>query len=587
MEMQSRTARLAPQKQPRRCAPELYPTDTCCELVCFERPNYFCGHLLTDSDLMQEQRYFRDKNKLYHRTLHGHGIVCGLRLTCDHQCKGAVQVGDGFAIDDCGNDLIVCEAMPIDVISVLRGKGLLVEEPERDPCKPAPPDQQCKIRQCFYITICYNENPAGFETPFVTGCKSGPLECEPTRVREEVTIDVVSELPKEAGPIDNLKDRLGCCFKLFSEGAFAQALKNSHALLERILGTETEAEIDLKAYYTLFCELRGLLILYLKQHPDRYNCRLDEELREIRFPKDGQERERTGELRDAFCRLLGIAWQHTVSRALGELVPVCHTPAHASCVVLGTVEVENGCVVRVCNCPRRYVWSFAHFTEVLLGTLLEDLACTTEGHSDEHQGQHDKEKRSKKVCCREFDLDCKWLFELLRINPEALRHASTAAIDAAQMLRRSVAGAFDFTRAGSFSPLIFQNKRVEDAESGAKALGAILTAVSDEPLDRQLASPAAVLRMLGLGSRDTPLVMTQRQGTIATAAVIQDLGLGLDTPSELASRLASAEAETHKATERVQALEAQLAELKSQFEQLSAGQRQRRGRQTPGKNEDA
>jgi len=27
----------------------------------YERPKYFCGHLLTDVDLTQEQRYFREK----------------------------------------------------------------------------------------------------------------------------------------------------------------------------------------------------------------------------------------------------------------------------------------------------------------------------------------------------------------------------------------------------------------------------------------------------------------------------------------------------------------------------------------------
>src|SRR4029450_9529922 len=84
--------------------PEREAPSTCCQLVCFERPHYFCGHLLTDDDLTKEQRYVIEKQKLYHRTLHGHGIVCGLRLTCESQCCGRVWVGDGIAIDDCAND---------------------------------------------------------------------------------------------------------------------------------------------------------------------------------------------------------------------------------------------------------------------------------------------------------------------------------------------------------------------------------------------------------------------------------------------------------------------------------------------------
>ena len=90
-----------------------------CRLMTFERPNYFCGHLLTDTDLTLQQRYFREKTRLYHRTLHGHGVVCGLRLTCDHDCSGKVLVSSGYAIDNCGNDLIVAEKTPVDVVKPL------------------------------------------------------------------------------------------------------------------------------------------------------------------------------------------------------------------------------------------------------------------------------------------------------------------------------------------------------------------------------------------------------------------------------------------------------------------------------------
>src|SRR5262245_8784558 len=89
-----------------------HPGSTCCDIQCFERPRYFCGHLLTDDDLSLEQRYVVEKHKLYHRTLHGHGVVCGLRLTCHGPCNGEILIGNGFAIDDCGNDLVVCEPTP-------------------------------------------------------------------------------------------------------------------------------------------------------------------------------------------------------------------------------------------------------------------------------------------------------------------------------------------------------------------------------------------------------------------------------------------------------------------------------------------
>src|SRR5580704_358048 len=111
-------------------------SQSCCRLMSFERPNYFAGHLLTDADLLLEQRYVREKRKLYHRSLHGTGVVCGLRLTCDPNRAGGVLVGKGYAIDDCGNDLILPERLSLDVVSLLTQRGLIVTEPTSDPSRP-------------------------------------------------------------------------------------------------------------------------------------------------------------------------------------------------------------------------------------------------------------------------------------------------------------------------------------------------------------------------------------------------------------------------------------------------------------------
>src|SRR5260221_6580073 len=146
-------------------------TENCCGLMSFERPNYFCGHLLTDTDLTQEQRYFREKTRLYHRALDGHGVVCGLRLTCDHNCSGNILVGRGYAIDNCGNDLVLAEPASVDVLSRLVEKGLLVQEPSPDPCRPEKVKSECHFHQCFYVTISYQEEETAFTTPLVTACQ--------------------------------------------------------------------------------------------------------------------------------------------------------------------------------------------------------------------------------------------------------------------------------------------------------------------------------------------------------------------------------------------------------------------------------
>src|SRR4051812_39955739 len=195
------------------CGGESHPAATCCDTECFERPRYFCGHLLTDADLSLEQRYVIGKNKLYHRTLHGQGIVCGLRLTCDAACNGNVVVGEGFAIDDCGNDLIVCDSTPFDVMAALRDKGLLYASAQRDNCDPPEASSDCELKDCFYVVACYDEEAEDFTTPLTPACGPSPKQCEPTRIRERVRFDVLDSLPKSFDPLADLEHRIEHCFK--------------------------------------------------------------------------------------------------------------------------------------------------------------------------------------------------------------------------------------------------------------------------------------------------------------------------------------------------------------------------------------
>ncbi len=469
------------------CAPEPPVPVACCELICFDRPRYFCGHLLTDADLSLEQKYVIEKNKLYHRSLHGYGVVCGLRLTCDHQCPGHIRIGDGYAIDDCGNDLVVCEPLSFDVLGLLKKKGLLVDGQPLDPCKPEEKQPQCKVRQCFYVTICYQEQPGAYTTPFVAGCRPTISDCEATRVREGVRFDVLPELPKGKGLFDDLKQRLEGCYELLTKGPFAQALKHSAdkdgPLTKAVNGKATD---DHETYWKLFCTLRGLLLLYLNKHPDKYNCTIEQEIRDIPFPKRRHEAEKdepnneqerkigiseevdttrySNQVRDAFCRLLELANQHVLSCVMGEMIFPCPQPCQASCVVLGTVEVESGQLVRVCNCPRSYIWSFASFFEVLVAELLGGKAC------ESHSNTTDKTVKTEHVCCREFKLNCEAFVKCLQDKQQALRFASTAMLRAIESLTASLRHAFDFTRQDVVLPEFFIGGTVQDARKLAQCL---------------------------------------------------------------------------------------------------------------------
>ncbi len=551
---------------------EVATVDTCCELECFERPSYFCGHLLTDADLNQEQRYFLGKNKLYHRSLHGDGVVCGLRLTCDPDCEGSIRVGEGYAIDDCGHDLVVCEPARFDVLTALKKKGWLVPKPPPDPCDPKGEEPECEIRQCFHVVACYREEPDDFEAPQAAGCRPDLSGCEPTRIRETVCFDLLDELPADAGPLGDLEARIKACFKLFSQGAFAAALEKELELLTAIAGGGAEPGKH-QVYFDLFCKLRGLFLLYLDKHPDRYNCRLESEVRQAAFPKapyrgDKPDKDAAGtpagvpakdyarQVADAFCHLLGLAWRYAVSCALGELVPPCREPAKASCVVLGTVEVVNGCLVRVCNCPRDYVWSFAHLFEVLLATLGASLSCKSQ------EGE---------TCCREHPFDCKALLALLAQDRRWAEKAATAPFTAFANLGDSMRYGFDLTRTDAFSPGIFLNRSVREVQVAAEQLGLQVR------FEEGGASPlpfaiSEVLQTFGLQTREEPIVVTERDG-FAVAAHTWRAPEAMLAPEErqaLEADIAKAEGIAAQAERKTTALATQLETARKELTVLRA-----------------
>jgi hypothetical protein len=497
---------------------------TCCRLMSFERPNYFAGHLLTDADLLLEQRYVREKRKLYNRSLHGAGVVCGLRLTCDPNCVGGIFVGKGYAIDDCGNDLVLPERQSLDVVGLLTQKGLIVTEPGPDPFRPRKAASECNLRQCFYITICYQEDQADFATPLVATCQTTSSECEPTRILETVSFDVVDAPPRKQTGQDALKRRLEKCFRLFTEGAFAQALHRHHKILSDLITAPAESEKPSQhhrehhsEYHKLFFELRGLLLLYLNKYPDKYNCTIDDEIRRVRFPEIHRHTEHSQnkyleELRESFSSLLGLAWQHAVSCALGEYLPVCDEVTEASCLSLGAVVVENGRIIRVCNCPRSYVWSAANFREVLLATTLGELACCKERESDE------EENNTEAICCRDFDFDLECFLQWLEVSPKAPLYAGTELLHWMETFRTSIQQGFDFTNPCNFSPRIFEKMDEKKAAEFLKNAG-IQSRTTEAPLETKAPDLFALIQSAGLAAVEKPIQLAIKETTVSSATL--------------------------------------------------------------------
>lgn len=68
------------------------------------RPRFFSGKLVTPEDLELQQQYFREKLKRHNRSLHGFGIVSGLKVTVN---SGQIVVEPGLALDCEGNELAI------------------------------------------------------------------------------------------------------------------------------------------------------------------------------------------------------------------------------------------------------------------------------------------------------------------------------------------------------------------------------------------------------------------------------------------------------------------------------------------------
>jgi hypothetical protein len=165
----------------------------CLAIPRFERLNYFYGQMLGVRELQTEQAYLREKHRLHNRYLHGHGVVCGLRVApcvverkdCDPQDpEPCVVVECGLAIDCGGNELVLRESVTIPLRDLPKGKEFV------------------------WISICYREikiqptRPASLDE-----CASQRADCVHAMIREDVCVRTSCEPPEHrvlCGPCGDL-----------------------------------------------------------------------------------------------------------------------------------------------------------------------------------------------------------------------------------------------------------------------------------------------------------------------------------------------------------------------------------------------
>jgi hypothetical protein len=180
----------------------------------FVRPRFFAGQLLTEDDLSALTAYTTSKDRLHNRYLFGAGVVCGLRVSCDPCGGGTVTVQPGYALDCCGNDLLLPCATTLDVNAMIRDlRATQLGKDCGDPCASqgtASSGQQNATparRYCLYAR--YGEQPTDPVAPYATGEPCGQVACEPTRIREGISF--VLKCPVDAPPPDDLWTRINAC----------------------------------------------------------------------------------------------------------------------------------------------------------------------------------------------------------------------------------------------------------------------------------------------------------------------------------------------------------------------------------------
>jgi hypothetical protein len=229
----------------------------------FVRPRFFAGQLLTEEDLQKLVDYTVAKNRLHNQRLWGDGVVCGLEVTC-HPCGGGtVQVNPGYALDCCGNDLVLSCPQPLDINAMIRDlkRSLRGGIDCGDPCPPPKKNGQATPSQpvpgvpstptpagaavnpsttgsstepvhepvdttrhyCLYIRYC--ETLTEPVTPYATdeGCSN--QSCQPTRVNEGVSFEL--RCGETCGHAPDIRDRICECIGDL-DSAF-QATQHSNA----------------------------------------------------------------------------------------------------------------------------------------------------------------------------------------------------------------------------------------------------------------------------------------------------------------------------------------------------------------------
>jgi hypothetical protein len=333
----------------------------------FQRPRYFAGQLLTEAELGGEQRYLLAKSRLHNRLLHGSGVVCGLQVVCHPECKGYVRVMPGYALDPCGNDVMVPEQADFPLIEAIR-KCRDAQRRMPDDCDPIAPPRvaECRgIEEEWCLTIAYAESEqrpllAPRSEPCDDGaCSCGahgdacgcngnghaprPPACEPTRIREGYRLGVARA--DDETPADELP-------------SFDSEMKRCLEAFAPLRGMPSLEGMTAPAARKACCDYLRAVEKVLHAAPG-LRCELRQQLADLECPNaqggDGEIIARADAVVHAAHAIAAEALLDCVCVAM--LPPCPPTPGDAR-LVLACITVRDDEILRICAGRRRQVIGF-------------------------------------------------------------------------------------------------------------------------------------------------------------------------------------------------------------------------------------
>ena len=386
----------------------------CAGLEYLDRTRFFAGQLLTEADLNNEQSYWLAKNRLHNRYLHGWGVVCGMQVVCG-ECDGWVTVKTGYALDPCGNDIIVCEDQPFNVIKAIQACCAPAKTTNCSPLRYTPSPTCQDVEQTWCITIEYQEQATRMVTPLrqsapkSNGCGCGCNEgssgqtkanspacgcastqpqtppatngsCEPTRILEGFKLGIVpapaemyNEKELKPGTIDYQKSL--CLTALSQAIAAAPDLTTNN-----LTGSQ--------AYQAVCNYLTTVKNALAKASVTR--CQIESALNLIQVPAPDGSDDYIDTLQETLGRLAIIIRAAAFDCFCNAFIPPCGPEPCDDKLILACVTVRDGKIITICHFggrrqvvtfPVLYYWlSYFNIDKTLdaIITFLGGMCCGTD-----------------------------------------------------------------------------------------------------------------------------------------------------------------------------------------------------------------